>query len=282
MSTDPTTPATPSRMLPAWAQLVLKYLLTALFGAGTLVAGQRATAPSPEPPAPVPDISIAEEFRGEVGQMIDLYAETPGTRVRWRACDGCLSIRDNGAKAALVVGCKPGKYRVECWTAVNNLPSALYRTTVTVGDPLPLPPAPPPTPVPPAPPTPVPPNPVPPEPTPPQSELAKKLQACWTADVTTSIVVKNSQKSLIIGLYEAMADHAKSPKITNAAELLADLQSLGKTMLLPDALTDCRKIIGAEVAAVLGVMPEVALDDATRAKAVDVFTRIAKAMAEVK
>jgi len=279
MSND-NTPA-PSRRLPAWAIAILKYLVTLLLGGASIVAAQYA-AGRPDTPVPA-EIELASEFYGEPGDLIELSAKTTGAKVRWRSIDKGLRLIDDlpdlaARKAALALSCTPGRYRVECWSAISGDPTAICQAMVVIGDPpAPVPPTPvPPTPVPP---TPVPPT--PPAPTPPQSELAKKLQACWSAD-PTPIVVKTSQKALIIGLYEAMVDHAKNEKVTTTGELLGDLKAQAAAMLLPGALIECRKIISAEVATSLGVEPELAIDAALRAKAVDVFGRVARAMGEVK
>ncbi len=283
MSSD-ITPQPVKQPAPTWLQAIIRYVLIALFGLGSSVATYFATAKAPDPPPIPPEISIAAEFYTDVGELVELPTTTTGTRVRWRSCDKGLQLIDGlpdliTRKSALAVACKPGVYRVECWTAINGEPSKIYRASVTVGQPTPPPnpPLPPdPGPLPPAPPTP----PVPPTPGP-TSELGKKLQVCWTADAT-ALVVKNSQKSLIIGLYEAMADHAKNTAITTTGELLGDLKTQAAAMLLPSALTECRKIISAEIATALGTDPAAKLDPVLRPKAIDVFTRVAKAVQEVK
>lgn len=274
-------PAPQPKKLPAWAIKILQWLVVLLMGAGAGGGGLYAVNRTPEPTPP--EVSLAEEFYGEPGELIELTAQTTGARVRWRSLDVGLSLIDDlpdliARKEVRAIACASGKYRVECWSAIGNEPTRIYRTVVIVGKPGPGPNPPTPVPPDPTPPTPVPPTPVPPAPT---SELARKLQACWSAD-TTNLVVKTSQRALIIGLYEAMADHAKNEKITTTGELLGDLKTQAAAMLLPSALTECRKAISAEVAAALGTDPATVLDVAFRLKAVDVFNRVAKAMQEVK
>lgn len=247
-----------------------------------MYAGGEFAVTRPVEPTPA-EIEIKAEFYGEPGDFIPLTCTTTGARVKWRAVTDGLKLFDDlpdliAQKEALASACKPGRYEFEVWSAISNEPTAIYRRVVVVGSPGPNPPAPvPPTPVPPVP---VPPVPVPPAPEP-TSELAKKLQACWAAD-PTNMVVKTSQRALIVGLYEAMVGHAKNEKVATTGDLLGDLKVQAAEMLLPTALIECRRIIGAEVAAALGTDPATVLDAPLRGKAVDVFGRIAKAMAEVK
>lgn len=273
MASDPTQPT----KLPAWAISILKWFVVLITG-GAMYAGGEFVATKPVEPTPA-EIEIDAEFYGEPGDLIALTCKTAGTRVKWRAVTDGLNLLDDlpdliARKEARAIACAPGRYEFEVWSAISGEPTSIYRRVVVVGKPGPGPN--PPTPVPP---TPVPPTPIPPpEPT---SELAKKLQACWAAD-PTNMVVKTSQRALIVGLYEAMVEHAKNEKVATTGDLLGDLKVQAAAMLLPTALTECRKIISAEVAAALGTNPATVLDATVRGKAVDVFQRIAKAMAEVK
>lgn len=159
--------------------------------------------------------------------------------------------------------------------------------------PAPTPPAPPvPVPPVPVPPVPVPPVPIPPVPVPPlPSTLTYKLQAAYAMEFAHP-TVKSGQKYALQGLYEAMADHAKDPSLTTAAELMNDLRKVAygdKTKIPPvpgmireDVLLELRKAIALEVAAALGVDTASRLDPDLRPRAVDVFTRIAKSLSEVK
>lgn len=266
-----------------WLTLILSLLATNAASTTSTYYASRTAGPD----SPV-DVVLPKEFKGKPGVPIELKADTAGTKVRWRAVDaGVLLITDMpdlaASKKALAIACLPGRYRVECWSAVNNEPTAIYLTTVVVGEmPGPTPPDPP-LPPPPVPPNPVPPvpPPPPPPPLPPVNPLTVKLQAAYTADPGVASV-KAGQRVMLIGLYEAMVDHAKQNSITTTGELLADLKAVAEKMIAKGALIECRKVIAAEIGAALGSNPDARLDPDLRPRAVDVFDRIAKSLSEVK
>ncbi len=273
MSSDPSAaPPQPAKKLPAWVVTILKFLVTVLLGTGVGVGAKTLADRTPDPVPP--EISLPAEFKGEVGQLIELKCETTGTIVRWRSCGTGLNLIDDlpdliTKKGAYVIACKPGSYRVECWSAIGNSPTWIYKTTVVIGEPGP------------APPVPVPPTPVPPTPIPPSSELAKKLQAAYTTNPALP-AVKLSQKNSLTGLYLAMVDHAKNPAITTTTMLLADLKAQSDATVPASGLIECRKVISEEVRGAVGSAMDAPLDPDIRGKAVDVFGRVAKALTEVK
>jgi len=130
-------------------------------------------------------------------------------------------------------------------------------------------------------PAPVPPPPDPKPPTPPVSPLTAKLKAAYLADAAP-IAVKAGQMAALKGLYEAMADHAKNPAIVTTTDLLADLRAVSSQMIPPTALVEVRKAISAEINLSLGSTPAAKLDPDLRPRAVDVFARIAKSLGEAQ
>jgi len=254
-----------------WGKSVLIWALMSAGSAGATYAAMR----SPADPAPVPDpISIASDFTGNPMEPFTIRCETAGTLVRWRVVDpGLVLMPDPTTKKPVCIACKQAVYRVECWTAVNGVPTEIYRTTVTIGSPPPAPLPPGPTP-PPDPPKPVP----PPAPTDP---LTVKLQAAVDADTKFS---KGTKAALIvdfIGVYEAMISHTKGADILTTGALLADYQKVAEK-LAPGVLMGMRQILADEVGAALGSNADAALDAAMRDKAVALWARLAKALGGVK
>jgi len=168
----------------------------------------------------------------------------------------------------------PGRYKVESWCGKENLASEIATCWLVVGNP--------PDPGPgPKPPDPKPPDPKPPGPDNKPSVLTAKLQAAYTAD-TSAPSVKAGAKVMLQGLYEAMIDHSRQPAITTTGELLSDMKKVAEKMIAPGALIEVRKVISAEIATSLGTNPDLKLDPDLRPRAIEVFTRIAKSLSEVK
>jgi hypothetical protein len=246
-------------------------------GAGGYVASRSATPPVEPPEA----IVVPAEVKGAPLSAIRINAVTDGVKVRWRAVDsGLLLIDGADSKVQTVVACKPGKYRIECWSAIGGEPTAIYLVTVTVSgpDPEPIPPPPlPPVPPPgPDPPLPNPPRP----PTPPVDPFQAKCQAACDADAAAA-ATKRGQLSLMIGLYQEMTKHSQDATITTTGDLLSDYRKVAASMLSPTVLIELRKLIAAEVAATFGT-ESAALDAAMRAKATALWDRLAKTLGEVR
>lgn len=265
-----------------WLKWLMKVL--AAFGliGGTASGGTFLYMKPVAPDVPFVEL-IVKDVKGKPHEFLKLSAETTGAKVRWRSITPGLTLMDYlpdlvANKEAIAVGCAPGIYYVECWSAISNAPTAIYTSKVTIGDPQPDPVPPGPGPTPPTPPNPNPPTPVPPAPT---SELAKKLQKAYDAD-PAAINVKTIQKDNLRGLYLAMVDHAANKSIVNTSDLLADLKAASASMVPATALIEMRKVNAAEIAAALGNDTDTKLDPDYRPKAIDVFGRIAKSLGEVK
>lgn len=259
-----------------WLVLALTFLVS---NATTSTATYYATKPA----SPAPDVAelVVKDVSGKVHDRIELKADTQGTHVKWRSLNKNLMLIDDlpdliAGKRAIAIGKRAGTYHVECWSAIGNEPTAIYRATVKIDSADPVPPDP--TPPGPTPPGPTPPNPPPPAPT---SPLTLKLQVAYDSD-SASASVKAAQKGTLQVLYEAMVDHAKNKEIVNTSDLLADLKAASDKMVPKTALIEMRKVNAAEVAAALGDSTDSKLDPDLRPKAIDVFGRIAKSLSEVK
>ncbi len=229
---------------------------------------------------PADPLKLPKEVKGLPGKFITIKAETMGKHVRWRAVDPGLEILDDlpslkEGKEIRCIACKPGHYRVEAYTSINDEPTPIVVCTVVIGS---VPPGP-------NPPNPKPPNPNPP--LPPADPLVSKLSAAFAADGGPT-PVNRAQVVALIGLYEAAADHAAKPGITTVGMLLEDIRKVANGeggqpgLIRPDVLVGVRKAISAEVVNVLGDEPSTRLDVVTRTRAVDIFRRIAAALAKVQ
>lgn len=208
------------------------------------------------------------EVRGKVGEFIMVKATTTGALVRWVLMDEGPAFLPTellkDTQTAVLFSLKPGKFRVLAYTSINGTPTMPAIATVIVGDS--------PKPAPPTPPTP-PPTPVDP--------LVMRFQAAYTTSPEPP-ATKTKQKDLLVGLYQAMAIHAADTNIRTTNDLLGDLKKTAEKLLLPDVLVEVRKLISAEVGAVLGNAGAVAIDEPMRKKAVEIFGKIARSLDSVK
>jgi hypothetical protein len=130
-------------------------------------------------------------------------------------------------------------------------------------------------------PGPEPPEPPGPNPKPPANTLAAKFQEAYDADPATPSV-KAFQRTSLIGLYQAVAEVLPArADIKTADQLRVLLKETSDKLVAPSGLLGLRKIIGGEIASAIGVDP-VELTPALRAKAVQTFESVAKALSEVK
>lgn len=115
-------------------------------------------------PASAQSVKLPAEVRGNIGEFIQVKADTADAYVSWLAMDNGLNLFPvqllKDTKTAVVVSTIAGRYRLSCVTARNDKPSEFASTVVIVGNTPPVPPGPGPTPEPPGP------NPPGPAPTP--------------------------------------------------------------------------------------------------------------------
>ena len=135
-------------------------------------AGWRAfaqTPPAPKPPAPEPipapvipsaELTLPMQVTGEVGAFIRVRATTDCKTVKWLAMDPGLNVFPadllKNSLSTVVIGGKPGVYRLLAYTAWGDEPSNPAITMVIVTAPVDPTPGPGPNPPTPNPPTPAP------------------------------------------------------------------------------------------------------------------------------
>ena len=147
------------------------FFLAAFLALRLLNFDDPAPNPNPNPPKPDPDVpvitivvkgpaSASEEYDGNVGDFIELQANTNGKEVKWFTTDKNLHVFPadllKDSKTNVVVSNVAGSYTVYAYTALNDLPSEIASQTIIVGAPQPQPVPPNPNPNPPVPPTPTP------------------------------------------------------------------------------------------------------------------------------
>jgi hypothetical protein len=212
-------------------------------------------------------LALPSEVKAKVGEFAIVKAQAGGEVVRWVLMDTGPSLLPpellKDSKSAVIFSLREGKFRLLAYSCHGGEPTPPAICTVVVGN-APDVPTPPPPPLP---------GPVDP--------FTSKFQMAFLAS-PESMEVKNVQRNNLIGLYQAMAEHSQKKEIHTTTDLLADLNNTARAMINKDVLVDLRKLISAEVGAVLGKTGNTVLDDATRAKAVTIFSRIAKALEQVK
>lgn len=167
-----------------------------------------------------------------------------------------------------VQGLAAGRYKFTA-VASRNDEHTKADFTVVVGNP----PAPPP--IPPSPPNPGPPNPPPPDPVDP---LSQRVHAALVAD-PGSVADKKGWATALAGFYAAMAAHVRDGNVNTVGDLLSDYRAAIPTVLPDTAIQGTRKACGQEVSNVAGDDSERQIDADLKAKLVDLFLKLSKALA---
>lgn len=207
-----------------------------------------------------PAITIPAQTKGEPGAFVRVDATTEGKSVRWFALDKGLSVfpadllRDQ--KTTVVVGLKPGSYRIACITCLADELSELAIGYVVIEGTDPTPPAPP----------------TPPDPTPPADQLAADIGKAFTADADPR---KSEYARLLASFYRQAAVAATSRDVTTSGQLY-DLLKRTRAGLLPDtALLGIRQRAATELQSILPTRAGDPLTDRHRADAATLFARLA-------
>lgn len=215
-----------------------------------------AAAASAAPPA----LTIPAQTKGEPGAFVRVDAVTEGKSVRWFSLDKGLSVfpadllRDQ--KTTVVVGLRPGSYRIACITCLADELSELAIGYVVIEGADPTPPAPP----------------TPPDPTPPADQLAADIGRAFTADADPR---KAEYARLLASFYRQSAVAATSRDVTTSGQLY-DLLKRTRAGLLPDtALLGIRQRAATELQAILPTRAGDPLTDRHRADAATLFARLA-------
>lgn len=224
-----------------------------------------------------PEITLPKEIKGEACDWIVVTAKTGGKKVRWVSMTQGLRIFPThllqDSHACVVMASKPGKYRLLAYTAAADEPSDPATCTIVLeGDAPPVPPGP-------TPPPPVPPGPTPPPPGP-VDPLTAKVQAALASDPGT-VAEKATYAAALSGFYAAMAKHVATDQVATVGDLLSDYRAAIPSVLPEGAIPATRRTCGAEVATLAGDDAERKIDAALKAKLVELFTKLSKAL-EVK
>lgn len=140
------------------------------------------------------------------------------------------------------------------WLVIATTPTEVKRYVVVYGG---------------SPPAPMPPVPVPPGPAP-SDQLKQKMEATFAANTSAT---KKADALALASVYTAGAAAVKRPAITTAAELI-DAMRASEPNGSKDKLTECRKVVAAELVAILTDLKK-PLTDVSRAATAGLFTRAA-------
>ena len=188
--------------------------------------------PPPDPPPPTPPedpfISLPSVIEAEIGDFVELIANTNCKRVTFKAIDKGIKLPPDRQRpdplSTFGVGLQPGSYRVEAFGAKNDV-VAVAETVVLLHGPQP-PPAPPTPPTPPQPPTP-PTPPTPPGPTPTPVNTASKL---WIV-VVDNILGRDIRTTSVINdpvYWKSLRDQGHMVQFLNTTQ--ADAQKYTEMM----------------------------------------------------
>lgn len=246
---QPPTPPTPPTPPGPWAAALLAVLLLG----GTALA----------------DLKITGELKVSENRLVRLTAagDVDGAALIWDIDrEDQADVEEVGGR--LIFAGPPGVYKVKLRAIRSKdgkTTAETARATVVIGSAPPVPPGPNP--------------PVPPVPPGPETVLVKDLRAAYAADTGS---LKGQHVANLAAVYREVSTKAASPDLKTAGDLLGVLRTAVSSLVPPDALVGVRKRIGTEVSAVLPTDPAVALDASTRAKAADVFGRVASALEAIR
>lgn len=212
---------------------------------------------------------LAIEGKTSVPQygMADLKAvlkdSSKNTSYRWKVISGePVSVVRMGDR--LLFSGPPGKYRIS--VTVVDFDSKIFdenEIIVTIEG------------TPPKPPEPKPPEPKPPEPVP--DALVKALKNAYLADVSPE---RNKHLEALSRLYKMAAEMKVADKVDTAGELYAKLIEASRALLPSTALPAVRKVIAAELKAVLPGTTDSELSSEHRKQAHALFARLGVALTE--
>ena len=199
------------------------------------------------------DVTVPVETKGQPGRILTITAETEGKRVEWYVLDAGLDLLPISEKSAVVAAPVAGRYRVLCWSALGDQPTKAVICTVVIGDEVnpPKPPVPPPD----------------------TGSFESRVKAAYGNDRSPT---KAESLKKLIALYEVA--QGAVPRASTLADLREDLKVASDALVPPGSLTEVRRLIGAEVMRVLGEDGTVRIDDPLKAKAVQLFQRIASVL----
>ena len=216
-----------------------------------------AAPTTPAMPAAGFIVSIPKAIKGDVGQLVEVKAETGAELVTWKATEGLRIVNDDppdpARKTILVHSAKPGVYALAASIPAEK-GTRLAVTLVTIGQP--KPPDPPPAPT-----------------------FQSKLQDAFTADGG-----KPEQAALLAALYsKAATTTVRDPALTTAGQLLSEMQRAVKLLGLPaGSLAKTVRVIQSELDGSLPTVASTPLDSAMRDKIAAAFVAVAEALGNLK
>lgn len=231
----------------------------------------------------IAEVKVLGDDKADPYKLVILKAggDVDGSALIWDFVNEEMVSSKEMQDGTLIFTAPPGTYKLKLRAIKIKDGRPLVETArhiVTIGQgPDPKPPTPP---TPPDPKPPAPPDPKPPTPPNPQSELGKKLQAAYDADLAPKAAKRGFLLSLA-GFYEGVAESEWLAKaeIPSTADMLSYLR-FERVKFCPDsALLEVRKVISEHMLRDFGEDPSAKVD---RAKAKTVFLTISKGLQEVK
>ncbi len=212
-----------------------------------------------------PELTLPKEVVGEPGAFVRVKAATTGKTVKWLALDAGLNVFPTDllkdTRTAVVTAGRAGRYRLLAVTAAADELSDPAVCVVVIGD------APPPGP-----------GPGPgPDPPPPTDPLARAVQAAYAAETESDRAT--SVKSLA-ALYRQGVEVL--PKVDTVGALFKTLQTAAATLKVAGKVVGVQKVIQGELRAALPTAASTKLTPELRARAADVFGKVAKALESVR
>lgn len=77
-------------------------------------------------------VGVPAELQLVVGEPTEVVGNTRGERIVWQSLSAELSLRKSGPKSVWVTGKKPGTYRMQAYSSVENLPTTPALVSVVV------------------------------------------------------------------------------------------------------------------------------------------------------
>jgi hypothetical protein len=211
-------------------------------------------------------LELPTQVTGEPGAFITIKpTKLEGAKVRYVSIDSGLSVFPaellTDPTATVVVGSKPGRYRVLGYTAKGDVPSLPAYTVVVIGSPGPAP-GPEPTPPPPPPP-------------PPDDAFAQALRGIYGGLQDPN---KATKAATLAKVFQQGMILSRDSEVKTIGGLLGGMRALTRIELKSDDLRPLRDRIADEAEKVLPVDPAVVLTDEHRTAAVKFCEHVAKIM----
>jgi hypothetical protein len=184
------------------------------------------------------DLKLPAEVRGQPNQFVTIVGETKGEIIKFIAVDPGLSIFPAellATRKATVVTGPAGRYRVFCYTSIDNKPSDPAIVMVVIGDgagPIPGP------------------NPIPP-PRPPEPDLSNDPLFVDLQSIAGGLQEPDQKKNLAL-LASVYEKASKIPSAATIGSLYAEVKKISNATLPAGVLQSVRNRLGEELRTTLG------------------------------